>query len=204
MDGGVEQALLCWFLKAALLISDARVASRAVSVPDSGINRWFGLETQHNDCFQELEEDIAEELANKQPFQLRIRTLLLPSYSDLAGRQCTLFYDRDTPLGKVSVNVPRSIRAILLEEWTFALDPILDVEPGVNDNYAQTFQHGAALIRSLYSLLRVMPAWCLYRNLNLDKSMQLTVEAGLSSKFTDKDVLKLGELASQLAQICYL
>ncbi|KAG8791991.1 hypothetical protein FRC12_007577 [Ceratobasidium sp. 428] len=195
MDDGAEHLLLCWFIKAALLISDARVTRKTPLATDGEINQWFGLETQRNDCFQDLEEDIADALTNKQSFLLCICTLLLPSYSNLAAQQSTLFYDRDTPLGKVTVNVPRSICAILTEEWSFALDCAMDdLEPITAYSYAQKLQHGVMLIRSLYSLLQTsMPAWNLYQHLSVNMTMQLVVEASLFSTSTRDDTLKLGK-----------
>ncbi|QRW08023.1 autophagy-related protein 13 [Ceratobasidium sp. AG-Ba] len=152
----------------------------------------FELETPDNSRFQDLEEDIAGELANSRSFQLRVRVLLAPCSSGLVVRRSAWFYDRATPLGKVVVNVPQNIRSILLEEWVVTFDPTAQ-RVSKDQNREQHYQRGATLIQSLYSFLRTMPAWILHDRMSSDETMQIVVEASLSVATVGMDVLKLGE-----------
>ncbi|QRV79135.1 autophagy-related protein 13 [Ceratobasidium sp. AG-Ba] len=191
MEDSVEQIILRWYIKAAMLIADARV-TQAPSTLDRSTNRWFELETPDNSRFQDLEEDIAGELANSRSFQLRVRVLLAPCSSGLVVRRSAWFYDRATPLGKVVVNVPQNIRSILLEEWVVTFDPTAQ-RVSKDQNREQHYQRGATLIQSLYSFLRTMPAWILHDRMSSDETMQIVVEASLSVATVGMDVLKLDQ-----------
>ena len=84
------------------------------------------------------------------------------------------------------------------EEWSLSLDPSTQLEQPQSgeDPYPGVYKQAIALMRSLYALLRYVPAWQLHRKLVPGSGMKVTVVAavvGREDEMLHEDVLGLCE-----------
>jgi autophagy-related protein 13 len=64
------------------------------------------------------------------------------------------------------VKIERNKRYILLEQWMMQVDPGAPVDASGDKALPIIYKHGIVLFRSLFSLLRVLPAWKLHKRIH--------------------------------------
>jgi autophagy-related protein 13 len=90
------------------------------------------------------------------------------------------------------VRVEPTPRYIVLETWTLSFAPRPAEEDGSIDVALPTiYKHGIPLFRSLYSLLRVLPAWKLYKRLKRRTGLSIELRVGGDA---DHRILEFGEV----------
>lgn len=97
---------------------------------------------------------------------------------------------------RTRVDIPPDTRAISLEEWTISLDRSTRLDQVQDDPYPGVYKQAIALMRSLYALLRYVPAWQLHKRLVPGSGMKVVVVASLVGReedTEDEDVLGLSE-----------
>ncbi|KAF8178962.1 autophagy-related protein 13-domain-containing protein [Pholiota molesta] len=136
------------------------------------------------------------------PPLLEIQVLL--AVPELANDQVLVYAVPDTP----RVKVEPARRFILLEAWSLGMDfhnrlasgGHLSAE-GIDVALPTIYKHGIVLFRSLFSLLRVLPAWKFYKRLkrriggvnrNGNLSIQLRVRSQGEEADDERDILKFG------------
>jgi autophagy-related protein 13 len=141
----------------------------------------FNLETPESDLFKDnlrLYRSIS--ISNAAPvFALQV----LLSVPELNNNQVLVYLAPDSS----RVRIEPTPKYILLESWNLVFaqgssDSLPDVAPST------IYKHGIPLFRSLYTLLRILPAWKLYRRLK----RRMGGAAGMGA-FTIKLRLREGE-----------
>jgi hypothetical protein len=99
---------------------------------------------------------------------------------------------------RARIDIPPDARAVMLEEWSLSLDraTTLDQAQHGEDPYPGVYKQAIALMRSLYALLRYVPAWQLHRKLGPGSGMKVVVVAALVGReedTEDEDVLGFSE-----------
>ncbi|CAE6443757.1 unnamed protein product [Rhizoctonia solani] len=188
-----EQIISRLFFKVALLISDARENQSARPGTGGKADKWFQLEVMDDGRFGELTQELRElgSLAAG-TLEMRVRSVLVlgpPS----PGQALVLVSDSER---RIRVEIPPEASAIQLEEWSLSLDRstrLNQVQAG-EDPYPGVYKQAIALMRSLYALLRYVPAWQLHRRLVPGSGMKVIVVAGVVGREDDRlheDVLGL-------------
>ncbi|THH16071.1 hypothetical protein EW146_g4509 [Bondarzewia mesenterica] len=170
-----------YYTKLALVVNNARATAepKAQAKPD----KWFNLEIPDTDIFREhlrIYRSIST-LSTPPPFHLRV----LLSIPELTTNQVLVHHSPDSP----RLRIEPTPKFILLESWSLTFSA-QHRQPGDTDLAPPTiYKHGIGLFRSLYTLLRVLPAWKLHRRLrrragtggavrNGNLSIQLHVSSG--------------------------
>ncbi|CAE6497318.1 unnamed protein product [Rhizoctonia solani] len=193
MSARGEQIISRLFVKVALLISDARENQSARPGTGGRADKWFQLEVMDDGRFQELNQELKDLGSGIDgPLEIRVRSVLVLGPPSPAQ---ALVLMSDTERRK-RVEIPPEARAIQLEEWSLSLDRStkLDHLQAGEDPYPGVYKQAIALMRSLYALLRYVPAWQLHRKLVPDSGMKVVVVAALVGKEDDRlheDVLGL-------------
>jgi hypothetical protein len=136
------------------------------------------------------------------PLVLEIQVLL--AVPELPNDQVLVYAVPDVP----RVKVEPARRFILLEAWTLGMefdDRLVSTghlgAEGIDMALPTIYKHGIVLFRSLFSLLRILPAWKLYKRLkrrtgginrNGKLSIQLRVRPQGEDANDERDVLKFG------------
>lgn len=156
----------------------------------------FNLETPDPEIFKEHTR-IYRSISSAQTvpiFQLQV-LLCIP---ELATNQVLVYLAQDSS----RVRIDPTPRYIVLESWNLEYSPHPHGQPYTQDVAPSTmYKHGIPLFRSIFTLLRVMPAWKLARRLRRrvggnrggNFSIQLRVDSPDSSVRTD-EVMSFGEL----------
>lgn len=157
----------------------------------------FQLDVRDDGRFNALTQELREIAPEAGSLELRVRSVLvLPPLAPPAAQALVLLPDptSTTATRRVRVDVPPDARAILLEEWTLALDRTqAQRPPHGEDPYPGVYKQAIALVRSLYALLRYVPAWQLHRKLGPGAPLHIAVGAALAPDVLDEDVLGFGE-----------
>ncbi|CAE6421506.1 unnamed protein product [Rhizoctonia solani] len=193
MSARGEQIISRLFVKVALLISDARENQSARPGTGGKADKWFQLEVMDDGRFQELTQELRE-LGNDRAglLEIRVRSVLVLGPPEPA-QALVLMSDLER---KKRIEIPPEASAIQLEEWSLSLDRStkLDASQAVEDPYPGVYKQAIALMRSLYALLRYVPAWQLRRGLVPGTGMKVVVVAALVGREDDRlheDVLDL-------------
>lgn len=129
------------------------------------------------------------------PPPLEIQVLL--SIPELTNNQVLVYLAPDSS----RVRIEPTPRHIVLESWVLSFTPHdIDEEDGVDVAPPTIYKHGIPLFRSLFSFLRILPAWKLYKRLrrrtgvakNGNLSVQLRVR-GSNSLDDSSTILGFGE-----------
>ena len=94
------------------------------------------------------------------------------------------------------VKIERNKRYILLEQWTLQVDQGAPVEASGDKALPIIYKHGIVLFRSLYSLLRVLPAWKLKLHNRLHRKVGaggMSIELKVRSEVPQDQVLVFSE-----------
>ncbi|CAE6355294.1 unnamed protein product [Rhizoctonia solani] len=193
MAGRGEQIISRLFVKAALLISDARVNQSVKPTSGAKTDKWFQLEVMDDGRFGGLTQEL-KDLGNTTSgaLELRVRSVLVLGPPSPA-QALVLVSDSER---RRRVEIPPEARAIQLEEWSLSFDRStrLDTVQAGEEPYPAVYKQAIALMRSLYALLRYVPAWQLHRRLVPGSGMKVMVIATLVGREEDalhEDVLGL-------------
>ncbi|KAF8188958.1 autophagy-related protein 13-domain-containing protein [Pholiota molesta] len=198
-----DQIAFHFYTKFFYALYDARATEGARA--QAKTDKWFNLETPDCDLFtkdaREPYRSISLAPAPGPPL-LEIQVLL--AVPELSNDQVLVYAVPDTP----RVKVEPARRFILLEAWSLGMDfhnrlasgGHLSAE-GIDVALPTIYKHGIVLFRSLFSLLRVLPAWKFYKRLkrriggvnrNGNLSIQLRVRSQGEEADDERDILKFG------------
>lgn len=147
-----------FYTKLCLVVSNARATSEPRS--QSKVDKWFNLETPDSDLFKDHLRIYKAISTTPAPPPLELQVLL--SVPDLITNQVLVHLAHDSSRSRVDPTP----RHIVLENWllNFVPEPRGDSD---SDSVAPStiYKHGIPLFRSIYSLLRILPSWKLYKKL---------------------------------------
>ncbi|KAG6896830.1 hypothetical protein C0992_005785 [Termitomyces sp. T32_za158] len=175
-----DQIAFHFYTKLFYVVSHARTTN-----PSPGkLNRWFNLDTPDSDLFTKEDREPYKSVLTVAPPPLEVQVLL--TVPELANNQVLVH----VPPESSRVRIHPTPRFVLLE--TFVLDFI----PGEADvQLPTTYKHGISLFRSLFTLLRVLPAWKLHKRLRRrTASLGITLRVGSRN---DPDILSLTNAESK-------
>ncbi|KAH7929215.1 hypothetical protein BV22DRAFT_1003358 [Leucogyrophana mollusca] len=156
-----------FYTKLTLVVNNAR----ATAEPRSGakVDKWasllvqFNLETPDSDMFREHLRTYRAISGSPSPPPFELQVLL--SVPELTNNQVLVYLAPDSS----RLRIDPTPRHILLENWLLNFTPGSpptrfgedqgDVAPST------IYKHGIPLFRSLYSLLRILPSWKLFKKL---------------------------------------
>lgn len=120
-----------------------------------------------------------------EPFEVQV----LLSVPELANNQVLVYEAPDSS----RVRVEPTPRFVLLESWKLDFDPTDVSNSGIAA--ATTYKHGIVLFRSLFSLLRLLPTWKLYKRLRRKTGgvVNLGIQLRVRSYSAKGDTLGFGE-----------
>lgn len=198
-----------FYTKLCLVVSNARATSEPRS--QSKVDKWvrnffrlqtklislqFNLETPDSDLFKDHLRIYKAISTTPAPPPLELQVLL--SVPDLITNQVLVHLAHDSSRSRVDPTP----RHIVLENWllNFVPEPRGDSD---SDSVAPStiYKHGIPLFRSIYSLLRILPSWKLYKKLrrrtsnayrNGNLSIHLRVK-GLDDGVSVTDILDFGK-----------
>ncbi|KAJ3828720.1 phosphorylated protein that interacts with Vac8p [Lentinula raphanica] len=146
-----DQITFRFHTKLFSLLNDAR-ATASAETNTNKTEKWFNIETPDPDLWtkegRELYKTISA-LRTLPPLEIQV---LLTVPDTLTNNQALVYISPDSS----RVPIQTVYKYILLERWTLELN-FQDIYPG-SVSLATLYKHGISLFRSLYSLLRVLPA----------------------------------------------
>ncbi|KAI0826570.1 autophagy-related protein 13-domain-containing protein [Trametes gibbosa] len=149
------------YSKLVLVVNYARATLEPS--PDARLDKWFNLETPDPDLFKEYTRIYRSITSspNVPLFQLQV-LLCVP---ELATNQVLVYLAPDSS----RVRIDPTPRYIVLESWNIEFTPnharFNDSDDRTDVAPATMYKHGIPLFRSIFTLLRVLPAWKLARRL---------------------------------------
>ncbi|KAF8873265.1 autophagy-related protein 13-domain-containing protein [Infundibulicybe gibba] len=154
-----DQIAFHFYTKLFYVVNQARATTEPRVQPK--IDKWFNLETPDSDLFtKEIRDKYKSISVSPPPPPLEIQVLL--SIPELNNNQVLVYLAPDSS----RIRVDPTPRYIVLETWTLAFTPRLAGEDDNPDVALPTiYKHGIPLFRSLFSLLRLLPTWKLYKRL---------------------------------------
>ncbi|KAI0646348.1 autophagy-related protein 13-domain-containing protein [Trametes meyenii] len=200
----VDQIAHRIYSKLALVVNHARATIEAP--PNAKVDKWFNLETPDPELFKEHTR-IYRSISSAQSvplFQLQV-LLCIP---ELVTNQVLVYLAPDSS----RVRIEPTPRYIVLESWNVAFNPFSVGSQG-SDHHRDVapstiYKHGIPLFRSIFTLLRVLPAWKLARRLrrrvgggrNGNFSIQLRVDSPDGSIQSD-DILSFDNSPASLGAV---
>ncbi|KAG1863173.1 autophagy-related protein 13-domain-containing protein [Suillus subalutaceus] len=146
-----------FYTKLCLVVSNARATSELRSTK---VDKWFNLETPDSDLFRDhlrIYKAVSTAPAPP-PFELQV----LLSVPDLITNQVLVHLAHDSSRSRVDPTP----RHIVLENWLLNFVPEALGDSDADSVAPSTiYKHGIPLFRSIYSLLRILPSWKLYKKL---------------------------------------
>jgi autophagy-related protein 13 len=159
----------------------------------------FNLETPDSELFKDHLRMYRAVSTSPTPQPLELQVLL--SVPDLTNNQVLVHLAHDSS----RLRVDPTPRHIVLENWLLNFTPSSPEAPGDSDADSVApstiYKHGIPLFRSIYSLLRLLPSWKLYKKLrrrtsnayrNGNLSIHLHVK-GLDDGVSATDILDFGK-----------
>ncbi len=127
----------------------------------------FNIETPDSDLFSREAREPYRNISQAPspgPFPFEIQVVL--SVPELANNQVLVYSAPDSP----RVRIEPSPKYIVLENWALECTPH---RAGFSDQFASNpdialpiiYKHGIVLFRSVFSMLRILPAWKFYKRL---------------------------------------
>ncbi|KZP26762.1 hypothetical protein FIBSPDRAFT_674560, partial [Athelia psychrophila] len=147
------------FTKLALVVHQARTTADQQQRLQPKVDKWFNLETPDTDLYRDqlrIYRSISAPWPAPPPPPLELQVLLV--VPELANNQVLVYQAPDAS----RVPVDPAPRFILLEKWLLAFTAATagSGESSDGDVAPSTiYKHGIPLFRSLFTLLRVLPAW---------------------------------------------
>jgi autophagy-related protein 13 len=106
------------------------------------------------------------------------------------------------------IRVDSTPKHVLLEEWALGFNPLPASRRNSGDSDvppAMTYKHGIAIFRSVYALLRLMPAWKLYKRLrrrNAHLGLEIKLRIMTAEASNEQGLLGFGTHTSTLFPSC--
>ncbi|KAJ3989234.1 autophagy-related protein 13-domain-containing protein [Lentinula detonsa] len=159
-----DQITFHFYTKLFYILNDARATAPA-EIASVKTDKWFNLETPDSDLWtKEGREPYKTTSAPRLLPPLEIQVLLTIPDS-LTNNQVLVYISPDS----TRVAIQPTYKYVLLERWTLDLN-MKDIHSSFSDSESSSegsgsvspatlYKHGIPLFRSLYSLLRVLPAW---------------------------------------------
>ncbi|KZT25942.1 hypothetical protein NEOLEDRAFT_1132998 [Neolentinus lepideus HHB14362 ss-1] len=158
MSNDIQKAdQISWkfYSKVVLVVDHARATAETRG--QARVDKWFNLETPDSDVYKEHVKMYRSISASDSPQVLDLQVLL--AVPELVNKQILVYRAPDSS----RLRIDPTPRFVLLESWTLAFHPAesygLDVAPST------MYKHGIPLFRSLFTLLRLLPAWTLFKRL---------------------------------------
>ncbi|KAG1867761.1 autophagy-related protein 13-domain-containing protein [Suillus subluteus] len=180
------------YTKLCLVVSNARATSELKS--ESKVDKWFNLETPGSDLFRDHLRVYKAVSTAPAPLPFELQVLL--SVTDLIPNQVLVHLAHDSSRSRVDPTP----RHIVLENWFLNFVPEARGDSDTDSTSvapSTIYKHGISLFRSIYSLLRILPSWKLYKKLrrrtgnaygNGNLSIRLRVK-GLDDGVSATDIL---------------
>ncbi|KAF9466849.1 autophagy-related protein 13-domain-containing protein [Collybia nuda] len=174
-DSRADQIAFHLYTKLFSVVSQARTTSEPRSQPK--VDRWFNLETPESELFSKDAKEPYKSVSQNPPPPLEIQVLL--AVPDLAHtNQGLVLRLPDSSRTRIHPPPPH----ILLESYTMTFtagpDPADVPLPTI-------YKAGIPLFRSLYTLLRLLPAWKLHKRLRrragVGPSLAIVLRVGAES-----------------------
>lgn len=152
-----------FYTKLFYIVNHARETTEPRVPPK--VDKWFNIESPDSELFTKEHRDPYRSLstaASVPPLEIQV----LLSVPELTNNQ-VLVYQPPTGARRRIDPTPRHI---LLETWTLSFDP--SASPLGEEEIAlpTIYKHGIPLFRSLFSLLRILPAWKLHKRLRRNRN----------------------------------
>lgn len=172
----------------------------------------FNIESPDSDLFKDqlrIYRNISAYAAPIAPPLWRLHILL--TIPELTHNQVIVFHDSNA----TRIRVDPTPRYILLESWTVSFTPSSRSSPSSSAAYASeppssqdraeialstVYKQSISVFRSLYTLLRVLPAWRLHkrsarrsRTRNTNSSMGIEVRVANAERALESGILDFGE-----------
>lgn len=210
-----DQIAFHFYTKLFYVLNDGRATSEPRTQPK--VDKWvrtfvsfygvpcskpaqFNLETPDSDLFtKEAREPYRNISLSTPPGPPPLEIQVLLSIPEFTNNKVLVYISPDSS----RIRIEPTPRFILLESWTlaFTAHPEGD-DDGVDVALPTIYKHGIPLFRSLFSLLRVLPAWKLYKRLkrrtggivkNGHLGIQLRVRASSESEYDDTQIMLFGK-----------
>ncbi|PFH49853.1 hypothetical protein AMATHDRAFT_132443, partial [Amanita thiersii Skay4041] len=162
-----DQIALHIYTKLFHVLYQARASPDSPLLTTTTTDRWFNLETPDSDLFprelRELYKAISTTFPAPPPTLYISVLLAVPELSNnhvLVALAQSQQQQQSQPGSSSRIRIEPTPRYVLLESWsmTFTSRP-KDVPPPTDVALPTIYKHGIPLFRSLFSLLRILPAW---------------------------------------------
>ncbi|KAF8652150.1 hypothetical protein AX16_004536 [Volvariella volvacea WC 439] len=154
-----DQIAFHFYTKLFYVVSHARATADPRTAPR--IDKWFNLETPDSDLFpREAKEKYKSISASPSASPMEIQVLLC--IPELTNKEVLVHVAPDGSRTRIDPTPHH----ILLESWTLTFSPR---RAGREDNLdialPTIYKHGIPLFRSLFTLLRILPAWSMHKRI---------------------------------------
>ncbi|KAF5309938.1 hypothetical protein D9619_010220 [Psilocybe cf. subviscida] len=181
-----DQIAFHFYTKLFYVLNDAR-ATEEPKTPGK-VDKWFNLETPDSDLFTREAREPYRTLSTSKPRPFELQVLL--KVPELSNNHALVY----TPPNESRIRIERNKRYILLEQWTMQVDPGAPVEASGDKALPIIYKHGIVLFRSLFSLLRVLPAWRLHNRLHRKVSAGgMSIELRVRNEVPQEQIHMFGE-----------
>ncbi|EJD41889.1 hypothetical protein AURDEDRAFT_115310 [Auricularia subglabra TFB-10046 SS5] len=157
-----------FFNKFALVVTDARATAPGVPQPRPKVDKWFNLETNETDAFREALRPYRSLSSGSLPPPLLLSVLLI--IPELNNGEVVVFNG-----GPHRTPVHPTPSSILLEQWSLDFQPAQGAQ-AEDIPLATVYKHAIATFRSIYTLLRVLPAWRIHKRASRRSRNSLGIE----------------------------
>ncbi|KAL1730356.1 autophagy-related protein 13-domain-containing protein [Schizophyllum commune] len=130
---------------------------RATDARPGKTDKWFNLDLPDSEVLTREDRERYKAVSippHPPPLELQVLLTVPP-----APNQALVYAPQDAP----RVRVEPAPRAVVLESWTLTFVPRGELDPDLPA--ATTYKHGISLFRSVFTLLRLLPAWRLCKKL---------------------------------------
>ncbi|KAF8148027.1 autophagy-related protein 13 [Crassisporium funariophilum] len=157
-----DQIAFHFYTKLFYTVNHARATDE--STTSSRVDKWFNLEIPDSDLFsREAREPFKNISLAPAPGPPPLEIQVLLAVPELTPNH-VLVHITPSPSPSTRLRIEPTPRYILLETWTLTLNPGTHAsDPDVA--LPTIYKHGIPLFRSLFSLLRVLPAWKVHKRL---------------------------------------
>ncbi|KAJ3901243.1 autophagy-related protein 13-domain-containing protein [Lentinula edodes] len=156
-----DQITFHFYTKLFYVLNDAR-ATIPAEIASARTDKWFNLETPDSDLWTKEGREPYKTISALRPLPPLEIQVLLTVPDSLTNNQVLVYISPDSS----RVPIQSTYRYVLLERWVLELSS-RDIYSFSSDSESSSgsvslstlYKHGIPLFRSLYSFLRVLPAW---------------------------------------------
>ncbi|KAJ3878052.1 phosphorylated protein that interacts with Vac8p, partial [Lentinula edodes] len=156
-----DQITFHFYTKLFYVLNDAR-ATIPAEIASARTDKWFNLETPDSDLWTKEGREPYKTISALRPLPPLEIQVLLTVPDSLTNNQVLVYISPDSS----RVPIQSTYRYVLLERWVLELSS-RDIYSSSSDSESSSgsvslstlYKHGIPLFRSLYSFLRVLPAW---------------------------------------------